>query len=144
MTKHDFELQDRQSSDLPDSLKKKQTPEKPRCPDQDFNKTIHVDLIDIPTNLGKAPGETILSITDNSRTFSKLAIIPDSGLDSTVSAIYHYWCQHYGLPETILFNQGKVQTSRLESRINELIPLEQKINCRSRKDVFNQEIEQQW
>jgi hypothetical protein len=99
MTEHDFELQDRQSLDLPDFLKKKQTPEKPKCPDQDFNKTIHVDLIDISTNLG--PGETILSITDDSRTFCKLAVIPDSGLDSAVSAIYHYWCQPYGLPETI-------------------------------------------
>jgi hypothetical protein len=144
MTEHDFELQDRQSSDLPDFVKKKQTPEKTRCPNQDFNKTIHVDLINISTNLGKAPSETILSITDDSRTFCKLAIIPVSGLDSTASAIYHHWCQLYGFTETIFFNQGKVQTSRLESRINELMPLGQKINCRSKIEVFNHEVEQQW
>jgi hypothetical protein len=37
-----------------------------------------------------------------------------------------------------------VQTSKLERRINELVPLKQKISCRSRKDTFNPEIEQQW
>jgi len=37
-----------------------------------------------------------------------------------------------------------VQTSKLRNRINDLAPLEQKINCRSRKDTFNLEIEQQW
>ncbi len=43
-----------------------------------------------------------------------------------------------------MFNRGKVQTSKLESRINELMPLEQKITCRSRQDTFKQEIQQQW
>jgi hypothetical protein len=37
-----------------------------------------------------------------------------------------------------------VRTSKLESRINELIPLEQKITCRGRKDTVNQEIQHQW
>jgi hypothetical protein len=146
MTEHDFEVQDRQKSDLPDFLKTKQTLEMPKCLDQDqaYNKTIHVDLIDTTTNLSKASGKTILSITEDTRTFTQVAVIADSGIDSTASAIWDYWCQPYGPPETILFNQGKVQTSKLESRINELIPLEQKISCRSRKDTFNQEIQQQW
>jgi hypothetical protein len=43
----------------------------------------------------------------------------------------------------ILFNQGKVRTSKLESRINDFMPLRQKISCRSRKDTFNQEVQQQ-
>jgi len=146
MTEHDFEVQDRQKSDLPDFLKKKQTLEKPRCLNQDqaFNKTIHVDMIDTPTNLSEVSGKTILSITDDTRTFTQVTVIADSGIDSTASAIWNYWCQPYGPPETILFNQGKVRTSKLESRINELIPLEQRISCRSRKDTFNQEIQQQW
>jgi hypothetical protein len=44
----------------------------------------------------------------------------------------------------ILFNQGKVWTSKLESQINAFMPLEQKINYRSGKDTFNQEVKQQW
>jgi hypothetical protein len=41
MNEHDFEVQDRQKSDLPDFLKKKQKLEEPRlfCQDQAFNKT---------------------------------------------------------------------------------------------------------
>jgi hypothetical protein len=146
MTEHNFEVQDRQKSDLPDFLKKKQTMEKPRCLDQDqaFNKTIHVDLINTTTNPSEASGKTILSITDDTRTFTQVAVIADNGINSTASAILNYWCQPYGPPETILFNQGKVQTSKLESRINELIPLGKKISCRSRKDTFNQEVQQQW
>jgi hypothetical protein len=61
-----------------------------------------------------------------------------------VSTIYHYWCQPYGLPETIVFYQGKVQTSRLESHINVLMPLGRTVNCRSNIEVFNHEVEQQW
>jgi hypothetical protein len=36
------------------------------------------------------------------------------------------------------------QTSKLEKLINDLAPLEQRVSCRSRKDTFNTEIEQQW
>jgi hypothetical protein len=43
-----------------------------------------------------------------------------------------------------MFNQGKVQTSKLESRINNFVPLAQRISCRTNKDTFNQEIQQQW
>jgi hypothetical protein len=145
MNDHDFEVKDRQQSDLPDFRRKKQNLEEPRRlgQDQAFNKTIHVDLINTQTDPGKAPGKTIISITDDSRTFSASAVLPDSRIDSTVSAIWRYWCKPYGFPETIHFKQGKVQTSKLESRINELTPLEQKISCRSRKNTFNLEIEQQ-
>jgi hypothetical protein len=43
-----------------------------------------------------------------------------------------------------MFNQGKVPTSKLESRINNFMPLTQRISCRSKKDTFNQEVQQQW
>ncbi len=41
-------------------------------------------------------------------------------------------------------NRGKVWTSKLECRINNLGPLEPKITCRSEKENFNPEIRQQW
>jgi hypothetical protein len=43
-----------------------------------------------------------------------------------------------------MFNQGKVRTSKLEGRINNLMPLAWKISCWSKKDTFNEEIQQQW
>jgi hypothetical protein len=60
------------------------------------------------------------------------------------AAIWHHWCQPYGNPETILSNQGKVWTSKLESRINSFTLLEPKIHCRSEKETFNPEVRQQW
>ncbi len=42
------------------------------------------------------------------------------------------------------YQASKVQTSKLEKRINALTPLKQRISCQSRKDTFNTEIEQQW
>jgi hypothetical protein len=59
------------------------------------------------------------------------------------TTIWHHWCQPYGNPETIRSNRGKVWTSKLESRINNLGPLEPKITCRSEKENFNPEIRQQ-
>ncbi len=146
MIDHDFEVQDRQKSDLPDFLKERQTWEKPEYPEQSqaFNKVIHVDLINTDLHLNEASGQTILSITDDTRTFAKVAILANNKINSTAEAIWHHWCQPYGPPETILFNQGKVWASKLESRINAIMPLGQKINCRSRKDTFNQEVEHQW
>jgi hypothetical protein len=131
---------------LPDFLKKRQTWEGQEDPEQDraFNKIIHVDLINADTKSDEASGKTIISITDDTRTFTQVAVIANSGIDSMVSAIWHYWCQPHGPPETILLNQGKVRTSNLQSRINELTPLGQKISCRSSKDTFNQEIQYQW
>jgi hypothetical protein len=57
MNEHDFGVQDRQKSNLPDFLKKKQQTEEPGQlnRDQPVNKTIHVDIIDTQTNPGKAP-----------------------------------------------------------------------------------------
>jgi hypothetical protein len=113
---------------LPNFLRNGQNLEKPGHTSQDetFNRSVHVDLIDTHTK----PGKTIISITDESRTFSTSAVIPDSGLDSTISAVWNYWCKPYGFPETISFKQGKVQTSKLGKRINDLAPLEQRISCR--------------
>jgi hypothetical protein len=115
-------------------------------PDQDraVNKVIHVDLINADLHLNEASGKTILSITDHTQTFTQVAVIANNEIDSMASAIWHHWCQPYGPPEMILFNQGKVRASKLESRINDFMPLEQKISCRSRKDTFNQEVQQQW
>ncbi len=143
---HDFEVQDRQKSDLPDFLKKRQTWEGQEDSEQNraFNKVIHVDLINADLHLNEASGQTILSITDDTRTFTQVAVLANNKIDSKAAAIWHHWCQPYGPPETILFNQGKVWASKLESRINNFMPLEQKINCRSRKDTFNQEVQQQW
>jgi hypothetical protein len=100
-----------------------------------------VDLIN--TNIHR-PEVSILSITDDTRTINQFAVLNDNKIDSAAAAIWHHWCQPYGPPETILFNQGKVWTSKLESRINNFMLLEQRINCRSGKDTFNQEVQQQW
>jgi hypothetical protein len=103
-----------------------------------------VDLINAKIHRPEVPDITILSITDDTRTFNQVAILNDNKIDSAAKAIWHHWCQPYGPPETIQFNQGKVWTSKLENRINNFMPLEQKINCRSGKDTFNQEVQQQW
>ncbi len=146
MIEHDFEIQDRQKADLPDFLKKKQTEEGRENPgrNQTFNKVIHVDLIDASDHRHETSELTILSITDDTRTFNQVAVLTNDKIKSMAAAIWHHWCQPYGPPETILSNQGKVWTSKLESRINNFMPLEQKINCRSGKDTFNQGVQQQW
>jgi hypothetical protein len=97
MNEHDFAVQDRQKSNLPDVLKKKQLMEEPKLINQDqpFNKTIHVDIIDTQTNPGKAPNKSIISITDDSRTFSTSAVLSDSKIDLIISAIFKHWCQLY-------------------------------------------------
>jgi hypothetical protein len=146
MIEHDFEVQDRQKVDLPDFLKKRQNEQRQENPgrDQAFNKVIHVDLINANLHRPGASHLAILSITGDTRTFNQVAVLNDDKIDSTAAAIWHHWCQPYGPPEMILSNQGKVWTSKLESWINNLMPLEQKINCRSGKESFNQEVQQQW
>ncbi len=146
MIEHDFEIQDRQKADLPDFLKKRQIEEGRETPGQNqaFNKVIHVDLINANSPGTKVSDQTIISITDDTRSFSQIAILTDNKIDSMAAAIWHHWCLPYGTPETILANQGKVSTSKLESRINNFMPLETKINCRSEKEIFNQEVRQQW
>jgi hypothetical protein len=117
MIDHDFEVQNRQKSDLPDFLKKRQTWEGQEDPKQNraFNKVIHVDLINADLDLPEATGQTILSITDDTRNFTQIAVLPNSDIDATAATIWHRWCQPYGYPETILSNQGKVWASKLES-----------------------------
>ncbi len=146
MIEHNFKIQDRQKVDLPDFLKKRQIEEGREISgrDQAFNKVIHVDLINANPHGTNVSDQTILSITDDTRTFSQVAVLADDKIDSMAVAIWHHWCQPYGNPETILSNQGKVWTSKLESRINNFMPLEPKINCRSEKETFNQEVRQQW
>ncbi len=113
MNDHNFKIKDIQKSDLPNSLRKGQNMEKPEPTSQNktFNKSVHVDTINTHTK----PGKTIISIMDDSRTFATSAVILDSRPDSTVSAIWNYWCK----PETISFKQGKVQTCRVGKRIHD-------------------------
>ena len=37
-----------------------------------------------------------------------------------------------------------MQASKLEKKINDWVPLEQKVICKRRMDTFNTEVEQQW
>jgi hypothetical protein len=111
---------------------------------QEFNKVIHVDLINANPHGTKTSDRAILSITDDTRTFSRIAVLADDKIDSMAAAIWHHWCQPYGNPETILSNQSKVWTSKLESRIKNFAPLEPRILCRSEKETFNPEVRQQW
>ena len=60
------------------------------------------------------------------------------------TTIWHHWCQPYGNLVTIKSNKGKVWTSKLESRINNLKQIGPKITCRSEKETFYPEIRQQW
>jgi hypothetical protein len=142
MSKHEFEIRDKQKSDLPDFLKKGQTNFTQVCISQPvtFNKTIHVDTI----HTMNEPEKVIITITDDSRTFSASTVITDDSTTSMITALWHYWFKPYGYPETISFKQGKVQTSRFEKMINDLAPLTQTVTCRSRRDTFNTELEQQW
>jgi hypothetical protein len=103
-----------------------------------------VDLINANPHGTKISDRAILSITDDTRTFSRVAVLADDKINSMAAAIWHQWCQPYGNLKTILSNQGKVWTSKLESRINSFMPLEPRINCRSEKETFNPEVRQQW
>jgi hypothetical protein len=89
MIDHDFKLQDRQNSDLPDFLKKGQTWEKPEDPEPSrrFNKVIHVDLIGNDPHLNETSGQTILSITDDSCTFAQVAVLANNRVNSGAEAI---------------------------------------------------------
>ena len=60
------------------------------------------------------------------------------------TTIWYHCCQPYGNPVTIRSNKGKVWTSQLESRINNLNKIGPKITCRSEKETFYPEIRQQW
>jgi hypothetical protein len=142
MNKHEFEIKDKQRSNLPDFLKTGQNTATPGRVSQiiAFNKIVHINTI----GTHNKQDQTIITITDDLRTFSRSAVITDSSPNSTISAIWNYWCKPYGYPETISFKQGKVQTSKLEKMINDLAPLEHRVSCRSRNDTFNTEVEQQW
>ncbi len=103
-----------------------------------------MDLIEANSMISDASVSTILSITDHTRTFTRLAILDDDKINSVATTIWHQWCQPYGNPITIRSNKGKVWTSKLESRINNLKKIGPKITCRSKKENFFPEIRQQW
>jgi hypothetical protein len=93
MIDHDFKIQDRQKVDLPDFLKKRQMCEgqEDAKQNQAFNKVIHVDLINADTNSNGTSSKTILSITDDTRTVTQVAVIANSEIDSTVLATTDLW-----------------------------------------------------
>ncbi len=149
MVDHDFEVQDWQKSTLPEFLKKRQREEdhehkdneqKDSDQDQAASKIIHVNLI--KTDLH--PKATLLIITDDTQTFSQVAVLTNDDIKSTASTIWHRWCQPYGPPNMIWLNQGKVRSSQLESQINKFMLLGHKMSCWSRKEAFNQEVQLQW
>jgi hypothetical protein len=143
MIDHDFRTRDRQKADLPQALKRSQIKYGSE-PDPAFNEVIHVDLIKADSTISDASASTILSITDHTRTFTRLAVLADDKIDSVATTIWHHWCQPYGNPVTIRSNEGKVWTSKLESRMNKLNKIGPKITCRSEKETFFPEIRQQW
>jgi hypothetical protein len=138
MIEHDFQTRDRQKANLPPSLKTGQITNESE-PGITFNEVIHVDLI--KTDSG---GSAILSITDHTRTLTRLAVLTDDKIDSVATSIWHQWCLPYGNPTTIKSNTGKVWTSKLESRLSKLNQNGPKIICRSEKETFFPEIQQQW
>jgi hypothetical protein len=93
MNEHEFEIKDKQKSDLPDFLKKGQNIATPRRVSQNitFNKIVHVDTIGTYNKADKM----IITITDDLRTFSRSAVITDSSSNSTISAIWNHWCKPY-------------------------------------------------
>jgi hypothetical protein len=95
MIEHDFEIRDRQKADLPDFLKKRQIKEGREISGQDqaFNKVIHMDLIKADPHSTMVPDQAILSITDDTRTFSQVAVLTDDKINSIAAAIWHHWCQ---------------------------------------------------
>jgi hypothetical protein len=143
MIDHDFQTRDRQEADLPYVLKKSQIKHESEL-NQAFTEIIHVDLIEDNSMTPDASASTILSITDHTRTFTRLTVLADDKINSVATTIWHHWCQPYGNPITIRPNKGKVWTSKLESRINYLKQIGPKITCRSEKETFHPEIRQQW
>jgi hypothetical protein len=138
MIEHDFQTRDRQTATLPPILKTGQIQHE-SDPDTTFNKVIHVDLIQ--TN---SADSTLLSITDHTRTLTRLAVLNDDKIDSVATSIWHQWCQPYGNPASIRSNAGKVWTSKLESRLDKLNKTGPRIICRSEKETFFPEVQQQW
>jgi hypothetical protein len=138
MIEHDFQTRDRQKANLPPNLKTGQITNESK-PDSTFNDVIHVDLIKTDS-----VGSAILSITDHTRTLTRLAVLTDDKIDSVATSIWHQWCLPYGNPTTIKSNTGKVWTSKLENRLSKLNQDGPKIICRSEKETFFPEIQQQW
>jgi hypothetical protein len=92
MIDHDFQIQDRQKADLPDFLKQGQTKEGQEDPvrNRAFNKVIHVNLINANLHRKEASDQTILSITDDTRTFNQVAVLANDKIDSMAAAIWHH------------------------------------------------------
>ena len=63
-----------------------------------------MDLIKADPHSNMITNPAILSITDDTRTFSHVAVLTDDKTNSIAATIWHHWCQPYGNPETILSN----------------------------------------
>ena len=142
MGEHNFEIRDKQKSDLPDSLKigQQKACQLPISNTKKFNETIHVDAFSTLTSQEKI----ILTITDNLTAFSISTLIPDNSPTATVTALQDYWFKTYGYPDTISFKQGKVPVSKLQKKINKEAPLTQGVTCKRKNMTFNTKIQQQW
>jgi len=64
----------------------------------------------------ETPEKVLLTITDNSSTFSVSTIINNYNATSMIKALQDRWFRIYGYPDTISFKQGKVQVSKLEKK----------------------------
>ncbi len=94
MIDHDFQTRDRQKADLPNVLKKSQLKHETKLGPA-FNEVIHVDLIEANSMTLDGSTSSILSITDHTRTFTRLAVLADDKINSVASTIWHHWCQPY-------------------------------------------------
>jgi hypothetical protein len=94
MSEHDFEIKDKQKSELPDFLKKEQndTTQIQVCQPVTINKAVHVDTICTIHE----PKKTINTITDDSSSVSRSAVLSNSSTTSTINALWDYWFKPYG------------------------------------------------
>ncbi len=66
-----------------------------------------MDLINANSPDTEVYDQTIISITDDTRSFSQIAVLTNNKIDSMAAAIWHHWCLPYGTPEMILANQAR-------------------------------------
>jgi hypothetical protein len=94
-----------QKSDLPDFLKKGQNDSTQVRVSQavTFNKTFHVDTI----RTINEPEKVIITITDDSRSFSASTVITDDSTTSMIIALCDYLFKPYGYPENDIFQTRK-------------------------------------
>jgi hypothetical protein len=105
MSEHDFEIKDKQKSDLPNSLKNRQKEASQTHVGNPgrFNKTIHVDTF----STLRTPEKIIITIMDNSTAFSVSTITTDNSATSTVTALQITGSRHMDIQTPSLSNKGR-------------------------------------